>query len=261
MSGYEIDQKLKRALVPVSEASAPWLSVVIPAYNEESNLKRGVLDNVWNYFSTQSYSFEVVLVNDGSCDHTLWQLKQFARGKSKVFVLDIPHAGKASAIMEGIRAATGDFVLFTDMDLATPIEEFDFFAPHLESCDLVIGTRLGRDGAPWVRQLMSWGMQALRWMVLRLPFHDTQCGFKAMRRSAVLPIIEAMLSRNHYKVSDGPAVNAGFDLELLYQAVHHRLRVRETLVRWHYCQSRRVQFVRDTYRSLREVFEIRRRRY
>lgn len=151
------------------------LSVIIPAYNEEDNLRRGCLKAVLDYLKKQKFSWEVIVVNDGSTDDTANLLKKYP-----VKVVNNPHQGKAASIMTGAAQSTGQIILFSDMDQATPIAEFDKFIPKFkEGYKIVIGSRSGRKGAPIYRQILAYGMVFLRSLLLRLPYRDTQCGFKA----------------------------------------------------------------------------------
>src|SRR3989344_2600964 len=123
----------------------PHLSVIISAYNEEDNLTRGSLSVVIDYLTSQKYTWEVIIVNDGSSDSTLQQLQDFATHHDHITIIDNPHMGKAMGIITGALAATGDISLFTDMDQATPITETAKILSHIESgADIVIGSRPGR---------------------------------------------------------------------------------------------------------------------
>src|SRR3989337_2810525 len=118
------------------------LSVVIPAYNEEYNLRTGVLDSVYDYLSDQPYSWEIVFVNDGSSDKTSEIAQGFAKKHQNFRVLNEPHRGKAATVIAGILAAKGEIILFTDTDQATPIDQIEKFFPKFkEGNDIVIGSR------------------------------------------------------------------------------------------------------------------------
>ena len=92
------------------------------------------------------------------------------------------HGGKAKAVMTGMQDANGEIILFTDMDQATPINQIEKVIPQFErGFDIVIGSRQGRKGAPFVRKLAAWGFSVLRGIILGLPFKDTQTGFKAFK--------------------------------------------------------------------------------
>jgi dolichyl-phosphate beta-glucosyltransferase len=218
------------------------ISIVISAYNEEDNLQRGSLKLVLDYLKDQDYKWEVVVVNDGSNDNTAKLLQKY----SDIIVINNKHMGKAAGVITGALAASGDIVLFTDMDQATPISELDKFLPKLkEGYQIVIGSRPGRPGAPIFRQILATGMVVLRTVILRLPFHDTQCGFKAFTKQSAQKIFTEMLRLNPPQEITGPAVNPGFDVELLYLGRKFGFKIAEVPVSWRYQETRRVSFVKD----------------
>ena len=159
----------------------PFLSVIIPAYNESENIARGTLQTVCDYLNKQKYIWEIIVVNDGSSDNTLDLLNKFKNIKT----INNTHQGKASTVLTGGLLAKGEIILFTDMDQATPISEVDKLLEKLNSgSDIVIGSRSGRKGAPLFRKILAYGNVILRTLILRLPFRDTQCGFKALKAEA-----------------------------------------------------------------------------
>jgi len=99
----------------------PLLSVVIPCYNEEANLERGVLNQVRDYLEKQSYSWEVIISDDGSADNSKNLVKKFVDKHPGFILLKNQHGGKPYAVWQGIKKARGEIVLFTDMDQSTPI--------------------------------------------------------------------------------------------------------------------------------------------
>ena len=239
----------------------PFLSVVIPAYNEEENLKRGVLSSVYEYLSKQKYSWEVLLVDDCSTDKTAKMLSNFARDHSGFRILNEPHRGKAGTVIAGMLSAEGERVLFTDMDQATPIDQTEKLLSKLENgYDVIIGSRQGRKGAPITRKLMAYGFTLLRTLILRLPFKDTQCGFKAFKRVAVNKILKQMKIFKDGQKVQGSAVTAGFDLELLYIARKLGLRVAEVKVDWFDRGDRGESGVspfKDSWEGLRDLVKVR----
>ena len=234
---------------------SPRLSIVIPAYNEEPAIRAGKLARVTAWQKTQPFESELIVVDDQSRDQTAELARAYATR-----VLQIKHAGKAAAVIAGIRGALGDFVLFSDMDQATPIEE----APRLLACleqgyDIAAGSRgIVRSGAPAGRYLLSWGQVALKAVLLGLRITDTQCGFKAFTRPAALDIINHLVvyAPERLGTLDGPSVTSGFDVEFLLVAQRLGYRTKEVPVRWSFQQSRRVNLVRDAFRGLRDLFAI-----
>ncbi len=234
------------------------LSVVIPAYKEAENIKHGVLKEVSDFLSTQNYSWEVLIVNDGSPDDTLKLTREFAAEHKGFKVLDEPHRGKGGTVIAGMLAASGEIVLFTDMDQATPLSEFTKFLPKFESgYDVVIGSRSGRKGAPLTRKIMAFGLVILRTIILRLPFKDTQCGFKAFKREAAQKIFKKMKVFSEERRIKGAAVTAGFDIEFLYIARKMSLKIAEVPVVWRHRETRRVSPLIDIFRGIKDLLNIR----
>jgi dolichyl-phosphate beta-glucosyltransferase len=234
------------------------VSVIIPAYNEEENFRRGTLTSVVDYFSGSKWTWEIILVNDGSTDATSALLHKVAQENKNVQVIDNPHYGKAMTVITGALAAKGEIVLFSDMDQATPISEITKLLEHFSrGADIVIGSRAGRKGAPLFRQILAYGMVVLRKIILNLPFRDTQCGFKALRKGAAQEIFTIMKSLRRQSVISGPAVDPGFDVELLYLGRKAGYKIVEQQVVWHYQETRRVRFLYDAVSGLQGLLLVR----
>src|SRR3989344_3063121 len=234
------------------------ISVVIPAYNEERNLKKGVLDEVGNYLENKGFNFEAIIVDDGSSDRTVEFIKKYVAKNKNFRLIQNSHGGKAKAVMTGMQDANGEIILFTDMDQATPINQIEKVIPQFErGFDIVIGSRQGRKGAPFVRKLAAWGFSVLRGIILGLPFKDTQTGFKAFSKTSVDKIIPKI--RNEWGVVHfrGGAVNAGFDVEVLYLAKKYGFKISEVIVEWKYVDTERVQVVKDAMAAIYDMFRIR----
>ena len=243
-----------------------FLSVVIPAYNEEKNIKAGALKEVFDYLKRQKYSWEVLLVDDGSKDSTVSLLTQFCQkhkglpaGRQAFKVLKEPHRGKAGTVIAGVLASVGDIVLFTDMDQATPIHELEKILPKFEDgYDIAIGSRLGREGYPFIRKTMAYGFMILRTIILKLPYKDTQCGFKAFKKQVAKEIFKRMQVFKENAKMSGASVKAGFDLEILYIARKLNYKVAEVTVDWHEKNLRReVNPIKDSYEGLRDLLRVR----
>jgi len=172
------------------------ISLIIPCYNEELNLQKGVLDQIGNYTAQHPQFKEVLIVDDGSTDST----KDLITGKylpkfSKFKLIEKNHQGKALAVIEGIKQSKSDFVIFTDMDLATPLEESEKFIHQFSNGEkIVIGSRAhSREGAPFMRKLQSVGFMIIRNLLVGLDdITDTQCGFKGFERKAALQVISKL---------------------------------------------------------------------
>lgn len=240
---------------------AKKISVVIPSYNEMANLKKGTLEKVKDYLDKKKYNYELIVVDDGSTDGSREFVRKTAASSSSVTLLENNHTGKAGAVTTGMLKAGGDYVLFTDMDQATPIEEVKKFIPKFTNgADVVIGRRSERRGAPASRKLMSKGMIMLRKIIVGIPeVHDTQCGFKMFTKEAAREIFTKVKKINNgFKTIKGSSVTAGFDVELLYIAEKKGYKMEEVPVTWNYVETRRVNPVKDSIDGLLGLLKIRR---
>lgn len=246
----------------MSGERGPSLSIVIPCYNEEANLKAGALAHVAHYAERADDIAEVLVVDDGSADGSRELVAALAAKYPKVRLLAEPHRGKAGAVIAGIQDARADYVLFTDMDQATPIEELEKFRPFLrEGYDVLVGSRMGhRAGAPLIRKLMAGGFILVRRLVLDLgAVTDTQCGFKALRTELARRGCEQLrIFRPGVQHASGATVTAGFDAELLFVARRLGARIREVPVTWHYVGTRRVHPLKESWRGFKSLLQIRR---
>ncbi len=235
------------------------LSVVIPAYNESSNLKSGALDEVYQYLKQQKYSYEVLIVDDGSKDNTADLIEEQIKGKDGFRLIRNPHGGKALTVISGMLQTKGEIAVFTDMDQATPIKEIEKFFPKFdEHYDIVIGSRHGRKGAPLTRKLAAWGFALLRNIIVGLPFEDTQCGFKAFNQAAIKAVFPIMQEIWQQKKAAGAAVNAGFDVETLFIAKKKGFKIAEVPVNWRHVGTERVQLVNDAVDAIKDMVRTRR---
>lgn len=245
------------------------VSVVIPSYNEMANLQKGTLEKVERYLDRQKYAYEVIVVDDGSTDGSLEFVREFTRENKHFKIIENSHTGKAGAVTTGMLKASGDQVLFTDMDQATPISELDKLLPFSKNIgsaskqtyDIVIGSRnTTRKGAPFTRKIMSQGMMTLRSVLVGLPeVRDTQCGFKLFSRESAREVFEKIKKiHNGFKTIHGSSVTAGFDVELLYIAEKMGYTIKEVPVSWLYVETRRVNPIFDSIDGLMDLIRIRR---
>jgi len=242
----------------------PYLSIIIPCYNEEKNIHLGALDAVYGYLVTQSYPWEVIIVNDGSSDDSRKLIEKFASTVKGFRVIDNPHQGKAATVITGILASKGEYVLFSDLDQATPIREVEKLLPWFDrGYDVVIGSRSGRrEGAPILRIMMARGFMFLRSLILGITkISDTQCGFKAFRNTVAREIFQKLSLYGKMKEVSGSMVTAGFDIEVLFLATKLGYKIKEIPVEWHYVETRRVNPVKDSWEGLRDIIAIRIRDY
>ena len=260
----------RRSPLSAAAPTGPLLSVVIPAYNEAPRLP-ATLPQVVGYLSGAPYTWELLLVDDGSGDATLALLTatadEHARagGQGTIRVLAEPHRGKAAAVRAGVLAARGEAILFADADLSTPLNTVEAMLPLLKgqggNADLVIGSREGigarRHDEPYYRHLMGRVFNTLVRLLAVPGIHDTQCGFKLFTRAAGHDLFRRLrLYGDDAPVVRGPLVT-GFDVELLFLARQRGYRIVEQPVQWHHVPTSNVDPLRDAYRMLRDVIRVR----
>jgi dolichyl-phosphate beta-glucosyltransferase len=209
------------------------ISIIIPCYNEEANLKRGVLDEVESYLNNVNFKWEVLICNDKSTDNSLNLINNFVETRPKFRVLDLPKGGKAGAIWGGIQQSKYDIVLFTDMDQSTPLKELSKFLPYFEkNYDLVIGSRgHHREGNTFTRKLGSKVFMFARNFLLKTNIIDTQCGFKAIKTKLAKEIFPQLAVIKNIQNREGWKVSA-YDVEMLLIAQKMGKKIKEVEVEW-----------------------------
>lgn len=237
-----------------------FLSVVIPCFDEMENLRKGVLGKVEHFLKKKKMSYEVLIVDDGSTDGSIEFIKDFIKENSSFQLIKNPHLGKAGAVTTGVLKAEGEYILFTDMDQATPIEEFDKLLPYLtQGYDVVIGSRSSRrKGSPLLRLFVSKGAILLRKIIIGMTnISDTQCGFKAFKKAAAKKLFKRIYDlHNGFSKISGSAVTPGFDMELLYIATRLDYKIKEVPVDWLYVETRRVNPIRDSIEGVVDLLKI-----
>jgi dolichyl-phosphate beta-glucosyltransferase len=233
---------------PTATTATIQLSVVLPAYNEESRLP-ATLERVLAYLAQQQLDFEVLAVDDGSTDRTAELVEQIAAREPRLRLLREPHRGKGAAVRAGALAAMGRQVIFCDADLSNPVEELLRLPRQLEQAEVVIGSREGqgarRVDEPGYRHLMG---RVFNWIVRTLAvegIQDTQCGLKCFRG----PVARELFSR---QTIDG----FGFDVEILFLARKRGYRILEVPITWRHVPRSRVDPVKDTLRMLADVVRV-----
>lgn len=226
-----------------------YFSLVIPAYNEEGRIG-DTLRHVQEYLSGQSYDWEVIVVSDGSSDRTVevvrtgypWALLEtYARNR-----------GKGYAVRTGMQAASGQYRVFYDADASTPIEEVEKLWPRFEGgADIVIGSRAMPESdvqahQAWYRENMGRTFNVILRALRLTRFRDTQCGFKGFSAAAC----EVVFPRQ-------TVYGFGFDVELLYIAAKHGLRVEQVPIRWRNSRRTTVNPITDSARMVAEAVSVR----
>jgi dolichyl-phosphate beta-glucosyltransferase len=242
---------------------APFLSLVLPAWNEEKAIWAS-LQAIIDYFDRQEYSAEVIVVDDGSTDRTRALVKSFIgerSGQTPVRLIENKHRGKGYAVRTGILDSAGKYVLFTDADLATPVYEIGKMVGALEcGCEVAIGTRVGigaeRVNQPLLRRLMGRTFNLLVRLISGLHFQDTQAGFKGFHHEVAQDLFRRVLLYGaDAKLVKGSALTA-FDVEVLYLATQAGYRIEEVPVKWQYGPGR-VNRLPESVRMLVDLIRIR----
>ena len=229
---------------------SPYLSVVIPAYNEEARISRTVRE-VLAYLAAQSYPWEVIVADDGSSDGTARLVVEASGDDPRVRVISLEHRGKGWAVRNGMLAARGEFRLLCDADLSVPIEQVERLLPgSVENVDVAVGSReaagAARYGEPGRRHLMGRVFNTLVRRLAALGVADTQCGFKCFRSVAA----DRLFSLS---TLDG----FSFDVEVLFLARRSGMTIREIGVDWHYREHSKVRPFRDALSMGLDLLRIR----
>ena len=236
------------------------ISLIVPCYNEEVNIQKGVLDKIGNFTQDHPDFSEVIMVDDGSTDSTKQRIKEeYLPHNPKFRLVENNHQGKAQALITGMKEAKADYVMFTDIDLATPLEESEkLILAFKDGYDLAIGSRnTHREGAPILRKIMAVGFIYIRNFLIGLNnIKDTQCGFKAFKRTAALTIIDKLKVFKKQKNIKGSSVKAGFDLEFLFLANKLGYKIKELPVSWRHVETKNVNFIADTIETMKDILTI-----
>ena len=232
------------------ESGDTHLSIVIPAFNEALRLP-STLERVVSFATSGPFNAEVIVVDNASTDSTKSIVMEFIARFPVVKYLHESTRGKGAAVRTGIMAASGEYLLFSDADLAVPIEEaVNFLPPRLAEFDVAIGSREAkgakRYGEPFHRHLMGRVFNLLVRVLLLPGLHDTQCGFKVFRRDAARFLFP--LGRIH---------GWSFDVEILHLARRKGYRIVEVPVQWYYGEESKVRPLYDTWRMFKDILKIR----
>jgi glycosyltransferase involved in cell wall biosynthesis len=231
----------------------PAISIVVPAYNEAERLSP-TLDRVLDFARASGWNAEIIVVDDGSRDETAEIVRSYARQSPLVRLVDnFVNRGKGYSVRNGVLHARGEFILFTDADMSSPIEE----APKLlqalaKGADIAIGSRWAKSELQTrrqslARQFLGRVFNVLLRVILRLDFKDTQCGFKAFRREAAKTVFPLQRIEGW-----------GFDPEVLFLAQKLGFRIVEVPVRWGHDTRTRINPLLDGARMVSDMLLIRR---
>ncbi len=229
---------------------APFLSIIIPAYNEENRLPKS-LAQIAAFLQQQDYSYEVIVVENNSRDRTYQIASEFAEQHPYAQALHEDQGGKGRAIRRGMLAAQGRYRFMCDADLSMPIEEIVHFLAIIDTeADIVIGSRevtgAVRYDEPDYRHIGGRGIN-LMIRLLALPnLSDTQCGFKLFTEQAAIELFTPMT-----------IMGWSFDIEVLYLARQRGYRIVELGIPWYFDADTRLNPFRDTLQFGLDLLQVR----
>ena len=227
-------------------------SIVIPAYNEEIRIE-ATLDRVLEYVYAQKWDAEILVVNDGSRDATRDIILRYAAAHPMLRLVDNPgNHGKGFSVRNGVLHSKGELIVFTDADMASPIEESEKLLAALErGADVAIGSRwldssLQTRKQPFYRRVLGRIFNLALRVILGMNYRDTQCGFKAFRRTAAQVIFPLQIIERW-----------GFDPEIVFLALRLGFRVDEVAVKWAHQENTKINPIQDGFRMFTELLKIR----
>jgi dolichyl-phosphate beta-glucosyltransferase len=228
----------------------PFLSIIIPAYNEESRLS-ATLKEVGSFLNGQSYSFEVLIVNNNSSDRTAEIIKDYCSKYEFMRGLFEETPGKGSAVRKGMMEAQGEYLFMCDADLSMPIDKVNnFIPPQLNGVDIAIASREAPGAVRFNEPLTRhWGGRLMNWLIqlIALPgLNDTQCGFKCFAATAAKDLF-------HHQTLPGWA----FDIELLYIARQRGYTIQEIPIPWTFHSGSKVNAIQDAIKIIQDIQVIR----
>jgi len=225
-----------------------FLSVVIPAHNEERRLP-GTLEQMTDFLDKQSFTWEILIVENGSMDDTLAVAEKYANKHKNIRVIQ-SERGKGAAVKLGMLEAQGEYRFMCDADLSMPVDEIvKFIPPNLEKLDIAIASREAKGAVrynePSYRHLGGRGINFIIQALILPGLNDTQCGFKCFRAEVANDIFKRQ------------TINGwSFDIELLYVARRHKYSIKEIPIHWYHHPDTKVSALRDAVQMIKDIFRI-----
>lgn len=229
----------------------PFLSLIVPAYNEESRLPE-MLGQLANFVDSQSYDIEVLIIENGSQDQTFQLAQNFSRQHENFRAYQLEEKGKGLAVRHGMLQARGHYRMMLDADLSMPTDQIPrFIPPQLENPELVIASREAPGAVRYHEpQFRHAGGRAINFLIrlLALPgLQDSQCGFKCFREDIALDLFNVQKMKGW-----------SFDIELLVVARMRGYHIEELAIPWYYNEQSHVRPIRDAIRMILDLLKIRR---
>jgi len=234
------------------QTESVYLSVVIPAYNEEKRIVKTLM-KINEYLRKHPFISEIIIIDDGSTDRTISVVEDLlSRVDNLKIIMNGANHGKGYSVKRGFLNAKGKFLLFSDADLSTPIEEIEKLLIMMEDgYDIVIGSRGLKESdikihQPWYREAMGKGFNLLVRLFTLKSFKDTQCGFKCFTREVALNICKRQKIERF-----------SFDVEMLYIAQKLGYKIKEVPVQWYHSPPTKVKAIRDSFQMFIDLLRIR----
>lgn len=226
----------------------PFLSIIIPAHNEANRLP-DTLEQVFGFLKKQTFTSEVIVVENGSSDKTFEIAQGFVAQHASLRVLQ-SERGKGAAVKRGMLAAKGAYRFMCDADISMPVEEIaKFIPPALNNFDIVIASREAKGAVrynePPYRHLGGRAINFLIQLFILPGLNDTQCGFKCFSAKVADDIFKLQTLHGW-----------SFDIELLYIARRRKYTVQEIPIHWVHHPETKVSAVRDAIRMIQDIFRI-----
>lgn len=227
----------------------PYLSIILPVFNEEKRILNG-LKSVQRFFEKKPYPYEVLIVNNGSQDKTQEIALRFIKKKKNWLFISLPYPAKGEAVKNGFLKARGEYVLFTDIDLPISLEQLGKFLGAIRRSDIAIASKFLPESYSLkpissARRLASRTFNLLSKKLLKLPFADTQCGFKLFKRKPALPIFRGLKTKG-----------LCFDVELLLGAQNMGLKIEEIPVKWDNSRGSNIRLGRMSFLMFLDLLKL-----
>ena len=227
------------------------ISLILPMYNEEELIQR-TLEKVIAYFEFMNYDFEILVIDDKSKDNSVSIVKNFNHPRLKLFC-KLKNEGKGSAIKEGVKHSTKEYIGFMDADLPYSLEDTSDMINQLKNYDLVIGSRSVEGSTVgahplWYRRLLSKGFEIIRYLLINLRIKDTQSGIKFFKKEVAKDIF------NRQEIN-----GFGFDTEILYIAKKKNYSIKEVpvhLLKEHSFKKSKLKPIRDSIKMFYDLILI-----
>jgi dolichyl-phosphate beta-glucosyltransferase len=229
-----------------------FLSIIIPAFNESERIIK-TFSKIDAYTKKQSYSYEIIVIDDGSRDDTGDLVRDLSAQNDTIrFIRNKKNMGKGYSVKRGMLEARGEYLLFSDADLSTPIEEIEKLTPWFsQGYDIVIGSRGLPDSKvfkhqPFYREKSGRIFNILVQLLIMEGIKDTQCGFKCFRQDVAKRVFQKQTINGFC-----------FDVEILFLATQLGYRIKEVPIVWYNADGSKVNIPWDPFKMFFDLIRIR----